>query len=287
RWQPGTYIFTDLERLIGVERTAAFRLAGHFEQDPERFRILNDPRKVLMRFDLLRLLYAKGVNTFNVHRVGTPMEEIRFPVFLKREYEHSIKGIELLHNEDELSRALRRLSLKDRLRNKQLLITEYCNVSDESGNFRKYSAMRIGGRAIPRHILFSDQWLTKFPDKIDQARCQEEAAYVASAEAHPGIDEAFDIGCIDYGRVDYGLLDNQVQVWEINTNPRIVPPPDLIEPMRLDSQRDSANQINAAVADLCKPLNGESLRIDPAGLGLWRDPLRVAVYRFYAKRLRK
>lgn len=286
-WPAGTYVFTDLERLIPVEMRASQRLAQRFSEHPDRYRVLNDPRRVLLRFKLLESLHRKGINGFNVHRVGTLTDAIRFPVFLKRAYEHSIKGIELLHNEAELKGALRRLGPMDRLRKDGLMITEYCDVANEQGQFRKYSAMRLGQSVVPRHILLSDRWLTKKPDLITAEHCAEEADYVASGQAHEGIESAFTIGGIDYGRIDYGLLDGKVQVWEINTNPRLVPPPDCIDPKRHDSQADSARQINAALTELNTPMAGDGIEVDAKQLGLWRDPVRRLFYKQYGKHLRR
>lgn len=286
-WPPGTYVFTDLERLIQPEMRASKRLAQLFSEQPDRYRVLNDPRRVLLRFKLLETLHREGVNGFNVHQIGTPTDAIRFPVFIKRAYEHSIKGIELLHNEAELNRALRRLGALDRIRKDGLMITEYCDVTNEEGQFRKYSAMRLGDSIIPRHILLSDSWLTKKPDLITDAHCQEEADYVASSQAHDGIKAAFELGGIDYGRIDYGLLDNKVQVWEINTNPRLVPPPDCIDPKRHDSQAESARQINTALEGLNTPMQGDGISVDAKTLGLWRDPIRKQLYKLYAKHLRR
>ena len=36
------------------------------------------------------------------------------------------------------------------------------------------------------------------------------------------IRNAFKMARIDYGRIDYGMLNGQMQVWEINTNPFMV-----------------------------------------------------------------
>ncbi|MEM9347145.1 MAG: hypothetical protein AAGB26_11070 [Planctomycetota bacterium] len=285
-WPPGTYVFADIERLIRPELRAARRLAERFEEYPERYRVLNDPRRVLRRFPMLRKLYRKGINAFNVHRPGSPMDEIRFPVFIKREHEHSTKGIELLHDADELNQAMRRLGPIDRLRKHRLMITEYCDIADEQGQFRKYAAMRLGEQIIPRHILLSNRWLTKKPDLITSELCKEEANFVASAQVHEGVADAFELAGIDYGRIDYGLLNGKIQVWEINTNPRLVPPRQRIDTQRMDAQAASAEQINATLTELASPREGEGITIDPHLLGLWRGPFLGLLYRFYTGHVR-
>ncbi|MEM6504952.1 MAG: hypothetical protein AAF711_05760 [Planctomycetota bacterium] len=285
-WPPGAYVFTDIERLIRPELRAARHLAERFERYPEQYHVLNDPRRVLRRFSMLRKLYRKGINTFNVHRTDAPLDQIRFPVFIKREHEHSIKGIGLLHNADDLKQALRRLGPIDRLRKHRLMITEYCDIADEQGQFRKYAAMRLGEHVVPRHILLSNRWLTKKPDLITPELCEKEANFVASAQVHAGVADAFELAGIDYGRIDYGLLDGKVQVWEINTNPRLVPTRERLAVQRMDAQAASAEQINAALSELAGRRQGEAITIDPQMLGLWRGPLLRLAYWFYTGHVR-
>lgn len=49
----------------------------------------------------------------------------------------------------------------------------------------------------------------------------EEHDYVEKNPHEGRLREVFRLARIDYGRMDYGMLDGQVQVWEINTNPTI------------------------------------------------------------------
>lgn len=285
-WPVGTYVFTDLERLIKPEMRAACKLAERMHARPDAYRVLNDPRRVLGRFRLLSELHAQQLNGFNIHRIGTPTDRIRFPVFLKRDYEHSARGIRLLNDAGELSHALRRLGPLDRLRRHRLMITEYCDVSDDQGRYQKYSAMRLGQCIVPRHILLSDRWLTKKPDLITEEVCGHERRFVETGRPHDGVSKAFDIAGIDYGRIDYGLRNGKAQVWEINTNPRLVPARDRIDPKRLDAQTQSAGQVNDALKTLAQPMRGEPIEVRADELGLWRGPLKRLAYRAYASQVR-
>ena len=81
-----TYVFSDLERLNPgqIERAAELRRrmvrAG--------CSVLNDPARFIGRLDLLRRLYAAGINQFTAYpAVPTPLPE-RWPVFLRLQAGH-------------------------------------------------------------------------------------------------------------------------------------------------------------------------------------------------------
>src|SRR5690606_3293410 len=67
RWRelpPGSYLFTDLERLHGGMRQFACHVAQRLASAGPGFRVVNDPRRVKLRYDLLRSLHAAGINSF-------------------------------------------------------------------------------------------------------------------------------------------------------------------------------------------------------------------------------
>ena len=49
-----------------------------------------------------------------------------------------------------------------------------------------------------------------------------------------------------YGRIDYGLLDGRLQVWEINTNPGVMLPPDKYKREQLPNLEIFAEHIRQA-----------------------------------------
>lgn len=56
----------------------------------------------------------------------------------------------------------------------------------------------------------------------DERYRREEAEYLATNPHEQELRSIFAAAEIDYGRIDYALLGEQIQVWEINTNPMIV-----------------------------------------------------------------
>jgi hypothetical protein len=249
----GTYIFSDLERLNVAQLAAAQSYAEQLRQGGGK--IFNEPRNVLRRYELLKLMHEKGVNGFNVYRLNEPRTAMRFPVFVREENEHTGSLTGLLQNDAELEKAIAELTVagKDA---RHLLIVEYCHTADSGGIFRKYAAMKIGDRLIPRHVLFSGEWVDKYPDVIDMGKIGEELAFLKLNPHENELREAFALARIDYGRVDYSVLDGKLTIWEINTNPVIMAAPGKCDPDRLPGQARSAKGIAEAFDRIDSPTNG-------------------------------
>jgi hypothetical protein len=219
----GTYIFTDHERLAPPQVQLARQLWSTLSAVRPALRLVNDPFKVLGRLAFLQRLYDAGINDFRAVRASEPVEvlrSLRYPLFVREEKAHLGALTSLLYRPDDLLRALRRLGRWGYYR-KDLLIVEFCNTADGSGVFRKYSAFRIAGKIIPRHVLFSRSWNLKQPDLKDTSFQAEQEAYLASNPHEGEIARIFDLGGFDYGRIDYSLLDGKLQVWEVNSNPTV------------------------------------------------------------------
>jgi len=99
-------------------------------------------------------------------------------------------------------------------------------------------------------VLFSRKWVTKKPDVVSDATVEEERDFLQRFPHREQIEEVFRVGGVEYGRVDYGVKDGRVQVWEINTNPVVVPRRDTLDPKRLELQSRSAEQIAEALRAL-------------------------------------
>ena len=132
------------------------------------------------------------------------------------------------------------------------MVVEYVDCAAADGLFRKYSAMNVGGTLIARHILFSRNWVTKKADFVSAATVEEEIAFQENFPHRAQVAEIFRLAGVDYGRVDYGLKNGRVQVWEINTNPTVVPVPGKIDDRRLPAQTRSAALIAQALASLAQ-----------------------------------
>ena len=280
---PGVWILGDLERMVGAQHHHACRLADRLSADPSRYTLLNHPRRVLGRYPLLRKLHAQGVNDFNVYRLDELDDDVRYPVFVRFDTDHGRTTSGLLPDRPALDAATRELmnTPKLRLLRKRVIVTELCNVVSDDGLFRKYSAMRIGEHLIPRHMLVGDGWLTKKPKIVTPDTVAEENEYIETFPHEAEIRRVFDLANIEYGRIDYSVKEGRVQVWEINTNPVIVPMPEQVDELRMDSQAASAERINRVFRELADRPHVENAPIHrpPLVSRLITDATRVLGYR--------
>lgn len=218
--EPGTYIFSDLERLSPAGLKLAKCAWEVLSAAGPRVRLLNNPFRVLCRFDLLRGLFDIGKNRFRAVRATESLRSLRYPVFVREEYEHNGGLTPLIHTPRDLVRSLRLLRLKG-YRFRDLLVVEFCDTSDRVGIFRKYSAFRVGREILPRHLLFSRQWSLKKPDLSDPLLAKEQEEYLGGNPHRAWLEEIFQIAGIEYGRIDYSMMGESPQIWEINTNPTV------------------------------------------------------------------
>src|SRR5256885_1550580 len=227
--------FSALERLSDPQLELARITARQLLRRPADFRVLNEPTTLLRRYELLQKLHEAGINSFQAHRMNNGALPQRYPLFLRRESEHNGAISPMLNSREDLDRAVAAAVAKGVSRD-DLLAVEYCDPSDAAGLFRKYSAFRIADRIIPRHLLRGRKWVVKLADSVDDGDVAEEEAFLASDPHAEQLKRIFELANVTYGRIDYALLDGQVQVWEINTNPTISVAPGSIAPRRLHSQ---------------------------------------------------
>jgi hypothetical protein len=215
-FRPGTYVFTDIERLgpAATERAAA--LHDRLASDRAAYRVLNHPVHTWRRYRLLRTLHEQGTNAFSVYRLEEGAGSVRYPAFLRGENDHRGNSTELLKDHEQLSEAVAGLK---RIPDEPLL-TEFLDTSID-GVFRKYSAFRIGSEIIARHLFFGRRWMLKGPELSGAQYVAEEFAYVHDNPHRAALAEFFDLARVEYGRIDYSLLEGRIQVWEINSNPMI------------------------------------------------------------------
>jgi hypothetical protein len=204
----GIYLFTDFDRLGDAELDALARVHASLVQREGAARVLNDPRRSLGRFELLRLLHANGINRFAVY--GPGQAPGRLPVLLRPE-----RGF--LNVAPELRREAATPGAGE-------IAVEFCDTADAGGVYRKYGAFVVGEHIVPRHVFFSRNWMVKTDDLLDPAYLDEEMAYVSSNPHAAALLEVCRIGQVKWGRIDYSLLEGRVQVWEINTNPVFASP---------------------------------------------------------------
>jgi hypothetical protein len=220
RNEPGTYIFSDIERLGPLETWVLGRMHTVISRVFGEERLLNHPTRSMRRYELLRSLYEKDMNSFNIYRLKERKRPERYPVFIRRENDHLGAISPLLYSETHLSIAVGRLlATKERIDDK--VIVEFCNTADEDGVYRKYSAFMVGGVVVPRHLFFAKEWVLKGAKITSPSLLSEELLYLEQNPHEEQIKQVFEMAAINYGRIDYSLLGGKMQVWEINTNPLI------------------------------------------------------------------
>jgi hypothetical protein len=231
----GTYIFSDLERLSSAHLRLAAEVWEQLAPATPSVRLLNHPLRTFRRYQLLSRLYELKMNSFRVTRASDLATPHRFPVFIRDENEHGGSRTGLLRGEHELSVALKKLQRRG-LKPHELLIVEFCDTSDRSGVFRKYSAFIIGGRIVPRHLIFSSNWVLKTADLGTEDMLREERRYMEENPDQEWLKKIFALANVDYGRIDYSFLDGKPQIWEINTNPMVLMRPKDYEPLHQPGQ---------------------------------------------------
>jgi hypothetical protein len=239
----GTYIFSDLERLLPAEVEIATRVWDQLNAAGAR--LLNHPRRTLCRYDLLTMLYEKGRNQFRVARASDRQAKLSFPVFLREEGDHSGSLTRLLVDRQELDEAVVGAMVRSHAL-KGLLVVEYCHTADSDGVFRKYSAFIVGGRVIPCHVDCSRGWVVKDTDIVNESVMVEERSYLANNPHREWLEETFRLAGVDYGRIDYSFLNDSPQVWEINTNPVVILTPEHYSEIHTPVKREFAAQISPA-----------------------------------------
>lgn len=225
RLRPGTYIFTDHERWTSYQRQLAINVWEQLSRAGDRVRLFNDPSKVLTRYPLLTALHASGQNSFRAFRATEPLNAVRFPVFVRDEHEHTGNLSDLLGDHEALRSELQRLtSIRKGYRIRDLLVVEFCDTSDESGRYNKYSAYKIGDQVFGRYYSRGPEWMLKaHSTEWDEEVVRRERDYIEDNPHAEQLRGFFELAHIDYGRIDYGMVGDCIQVWEINTNPTIGP----------------------------------------------------------------
>jgi len=217
----GAYIFADLERLGRWDYELASRIAARIREAAPGAILLNDPRRALRRYELLRALHKENVNSFAVHRADELVTPQNWPVFVRGEHDHDGSVSDLIGDSQALAAALardREAGTEPRTR----LVVEFADTRAQDGYFRKYGVFRIGERYIRRHLFFSRDWMVKMRGPPGEWALAEERAFVDSDADDDAVRAVFERAGIEYGRIDYSRNGDGIEVWEINTNPMIV-----------------------------------------------------------------
>lgn len=262
----GLYIFSDIELLNEPARAQAIAIHQKLSNDQAKYQTLNDPRVTLSRYPLLRTLYDKGFNSFNVFKTDEDYSKARFPVFLRRTNDHRGPQTGLLRSPQDLRAALEQIKATGE-NLKEWLVTEYCDVSDANGIFRKYSSFIIGQHIIPRHLFFGTDWIQKHSKNIGKKEYHdEELKFINNNEYQDQLKKIFETAHIQYGRIDFGVINGRVQTWEINTNPMIITHSHVKEESRMDIHRLFFQRFSSAFQSMI-----DNPSTVPSGLEYWPD----------------
>ena len=277
----GTWVFSALDQLgRGMERLAR-ALAERLAAEPG-IRLFNDPRRVLLRHELLATLTARGLNDFRVVRAGAPWETLRYPVFVRAERSHGGNISPLLHDAREVRAWLGRAVVQGH-DFADLLVAEFHDTASAEGYYRKYAAFIVGDRILPRSLAYGRSWMLKHEHtEFSEALLLEERAYLHDDPHAAQLAEVVRLGGVDYGRIDYAVRDGRVQTWEINLNPTIgrrpgrrrAPFPAELEPLRDANREFFYRNFNAAWEAYAGPVEG-----DPVAVSIDAELIRKAGHR--------
>ena len=220
----GSHIFSALDQLTPSGRTAVASLHDQLREGLPAGRILNDPRRALLRAAMLEALHAGGVNRFTVRRATGDLASLRFPVFVREDARHDGPLTDLLPDAGGLARALRGLRARG-YRPADLLVVEFCDLTGPDGLIRCAAAYRVGEHILPAHLLRGRRWMLKWDDSDHgEEAVAEHREYILTNPHRDWVRRIFDLAGVDFGRLDYGIRGDLLQAWEINSNPTLGPP---------------------------------------------------------------
>jgi hypothetical protein len=230
------HVFTDMERLSDSQLVAA---AGLYRALRDiGIPCLNDPAKVMGRYQLLCNLFEAGINPFAVYRADGRPKPPRFPVFVRNESDHCGPMSALINDQDELDDHLKRLTNSGRpLRG--LLVIEYAAEAEPGGFWRKTGTFRIGKNHSVHHQILSDKWVIKeYVQHVtsDALQLEEQAAVIAN-NVPEAVGRAFDIAGVEWGRADHARFGGREVIFEINSNPTAQMPYRHGHGIRIESKR--------------------------------------------------
>jgi hypothetical protein len=182
--------------------------------------VLNDPRYVRTRFDLLQACHAGGINDFRCYEIGE--EPQRWPVFVRSKHDHGGK-FTLCYDHAQIQAEVDKHTANDEPL-EHLMLVEYVDTKDADGCHRSYSVLRIDDQFLPRHAHVSEEWVVRTSASAcsDKRDCEEARFDQGLYREHlPLIKQVFELSNMQYGRCDYGIVDGKIQIWEINSNPML------------------------------------------------------------------
>lgn len=265
------HVFTDLERLSDRELATAARLYRALRD--AGIPCLNNPAKVMSRYQLLCNLFEAGINPFAVYRADGRPKPSQFPVFVRSESDHDGPLSALIKDQDELDAHLARL-IDDGRPLRGLLVVEYAAEPTPAGVWRKTGTYRIGKNHSIHSQLLSDNWVIKNYVRsvaTDDLQLEEQATVIAN-DVPEAVRRAFDIAGIEWGRADHSIYRGRDVIFEINTNPSALASDRHGFPIRIESKRIAFARTWALLRELDWG-DGTVIRYR-RGVPIWRNRIR-------------
>lgn len=257
-----TWIFTDLDRLDYWELELAARIYKKLCESGQK--VINNPARIGDRYLLLRQLHKAGINRFNAWLAGDSEQPDRYPVFLRTNRAHrGVLNGQLIDNEQALEQAIE-TAVADGYPLRELMIVEYRAEPVSPGLYSKYAAFRCGGQIIETTGVQEDTWSAKQGKHgIASAEIYEaENRRIREVPHAAELMQAFRIAQIEYGRADYAIIDGEVQIYEINTNPAIGTIRSHPYAIRIQSDCIFYAKLLAALMAIDTPGLGTAVRLD-------------------------
>ncbi|MDA0349073.1 MAG: hypothetical protein O3C43_18310 [Verrucomicrobia bacterium] len=262
----GTWIFTDHERLSPYDISRAAHFGNLLKKNGAR--VLNHPAQVRSRFEILRRLKEAGINQFSAYRCESEPRPLKFPVFVRNEFDHDSEAMTLIETQVDLDAELDRLE-RNGIPLIGKIVIEYSGEPIFPNVWQRLSTYCVAGEIIPHHMGFHDSWVVKsgfnkseLETHTEKARLLDmERAFVKQNQHVEILRKAFSLAGIEYGRADFSIKDNRVQIFEINTNPTHASEPMLyqnIHPEREELLRHSERRLQSAIVELNQP-DGEGI----------------------------
>jgi hypothetical protein len=268
----GAYIFTDMERLMPWE----LRVVGEAYQAlaaDARCRVLNNPARVMCRYELLRNMWEEGINEFQAMRADERRWPERYPVFLRHEQDHGRPlSTELLKSREELAAALKKAQAEG-ISLRGLLIVGYAAEAFEGPWFRKFNTFRVGSEVFAHHLVIEDSWVVKYGNttvKHPEEYKTFEQDFVRENWHADVLRRVFKIAGIEYGRADWGIVKGKVQVYEINTNPFLSGDAGSTNPTRVATMAMATRKLCASLGELEKGTEKGTVKLGGKLLEEWR-----------------
>ncbi len=244
-----TYIFAGLDQLYDWELRVAAEL--HRGLKAAGLKVLNDPARVMSRYELVHVLHEEGINPFDAYRADGRPRPRRFPVFLRREFDHKGPLSDLIPDQAGLDRALAGLQAEGTpLRG--ILVVEFAGEPVAEGVWRKLGTFRIGDAYHVQGAVIQDNWVAKMGTLglATEEQHRAEAEEIASNVVPEAVKRAFDLSAIEWGRADHTTVNGRDVIYEINTNPWIYRARPAMRAIRVESMRMARERMGRLLFDI-------------------------------------